>query len=33
MVATHQTAYPRLKKDLKPEELGDVYGKEIDKRH
>lgn len=25
MVAIHQTAYPRLKKDLKPEELGDVY--------
>jgi len=25
MVAVYQTAYPRLKKDLKPEELGDVY--------
>tara|TARA_R110001599_G_scaffold264269_1_gene464874 strand:+ start:13347 stop:16328 length:2982 start_codon:yes stop_codon:yes gene_type:complete len=25
MVAIHQTAYPRLKKDLKPEALGDVY--------
>jgi hypothetical protein len=23
MVAIHQTAYPRLKKDLKPEELGE----------
>lgn len=25
MVAIHQTAYLRLKKDLKPEEFGDEY--------
>lgn len=25
MVAIHQTAYPRIKKELRPEDLGDIY--------